>query len=258
MENAQYQSQAPQPASEAAMPKTAMGITSLVLGVIAIVSSWVPIVNNLSALLALLGGVFGVVGVVSVIRGKKSGKALAIVGLALNVVALIVVLATQSMYSATIDDAVNGPAATSASASSESSSASETESTTSDTSAGFSNLPIGSAATLKNGVSVSVDSVETGLVNYDGSAITAVHVSFTNGSSQVQSFNRFDWKAQDAQGALRDSTYYSEAGDDELNYGDLAAGGTVTGVLYFDGEIVKANYYGSMLRDSATAAWTLS
>lgn len=81
MENTQYQPQAPQPAPEAAMPKTAMDITSLVLGIIAIVSSWMPIVNNLSALLALLGGIFGVIGVIAVIRGKKSGKVLAIVGL---------------------------------------------------------------------------------------------------------------------------------------------------------------------------------
>ena len=44
MENTQYQPQAPQPAPEAAMPKTAMGITPLVLGIIAIVSSWMPIV----------------------------------------------------------------------------------------------------------------------------------------------------------------------------------------------------------------------
>ena len=98
MENTQYQPQDPQSAPEAAMPKTAMGITSLVLGIIAIVSSWMPIVNNLSALLALLGGIFGVIGVVAVIRGKKSGKVLAIVGLVLNVVALVVVLATQSIY----------------------------------------------------------------------------------------------------------------------------------------------------------------
>ena len=119
MENTQYRSQTPQPAPEAAMPKTAMGITSLVLGIIAIASSWMPIVNNLSALLALLGGIFGVIGVIAVIRGKKSGKVLAIVGLVLNVVALVVVLATQSMYSAAIDDAMSGSAATSASASSE-------------------------------------------------------------------------------------------------------------------------------------------
>lgn len=54
MENTQYQPQDPQSAPEAAMPKTTMGITSLVLGIIAIVSSWMPIVNNLSALLATM------------------------------------------------------------------------------------------------------------------------------------------------------------------------------------------------------------
>lgn len=69
-------------------------------------------------------------------------------------------------------------------------------------------------------------------------------------------FNSFDWKAEDANGAQRSNTYYSES-DNELNSGTLAAGGTVTGDVYFDGNATKALYYASMISDKPTASWLL-
>ena len=256
MENSELY-ETPQAAGQS-KPKTAMGITSLVLGILALASSWMPIMNNASAILAVLGVIFGIVGIVGVVRGKKSGKGLAIAGVVLNVAAFVVVLATQSAYSAAFDDALNGPAATSTTQATADASASANDAANASEKEDFSNLAVGTVATLENGVAVSVDSVETGLVNYDGGTITAVHVTYSNGSSQEQSFNVYDWKAQDAQGALRNTGFYSEAGNEQLNSGSLAAGGTVSGVIYFDGDIVKVNYYASMLSDSATAAWALA
>ena len=87
--------------------KSAAAIVGLVLGIIALVTSFVPIVNNFSFILALIGVVFAVVGLVGTLRGKKGGKGLAIASTILNVLALVIVLATQSMYSAALDEAVN-------------------------------------------------------------------------------------------------------------------------------------------------------
>ena len=103
-----------------------------------------------------------------------------------------------------------------------------------------------------------MDSVDTSLTKYDGSPITAVTVTYTNGGSKDASFNVYDWKAQDTQGAQRSQTFYS--GDEVvgLGSGTLAPGGTVTGAVCFDGGITKALYYGSMFSDSATASWSLS
>ena len=39
-------------------PKSAMGIASLVLGIIALLTSFLPFINNFSALLAFLGTIF--------------------------------------------------------------------------------------------------------------------------------------------------------------------------------------------------------
>ena len=84
-------------------PKSAAAIVALVLGIVGLVSSWVPILNNLSFFLALIGLVFGIVGLVGTIRGKKSGKGLAIASLLICVIACAIVLATQSAYSAAIN-----------------------------------------------------------------------------------------------------------------------------------------------------------
>lgn len=146
------------------------------------------------------------------------------------------------------------------SAGSDSAGQASTESSSSSSAAvtaDYSNMAVGDSITLDNGLVVSVDSVKSGLQNYDGSDVTAVTVTYTNNGSSNASFNSYDWKAEDANGAQRDTTYYSDASD-ELNYGDLSSGGTVTGTVYFDSPIVKVHYYSSMLSNSSTAAWAVS
>lgn len=163
-----------QPPQSAAQHKstTAMGITSLVLGILAIVSSWMPIVNNFSALLALFGAIFGVIGIVGVVRGKKSGKAIAIAGIVLNVVAVVVVLATQSMYSVAIDEAMgasNSPSASSSAASAENGDAQKADSSS------------------QSDYAVSIDSAVV-TTDYDGDPALVVTYSWTNNSSEATSF----------------------------------------------------------------------
>lgn len=89
-----------------AKPKSVAAIVGIILGVIGLVSSWMPIINNFSFFFALIGVVFAIVGLVGTLRGKKSGKALAIAAVIVNVLAIVIVLATQSMYSQAIDDAM--------------------------------------------------------------------------------------------------------------------------------------------------------
>ena len=85
-----------------------MAIAGLVLGILAAGSSWIPIINNFSFILAVIGLVFAIVGVVGTVRGKKAGKGIAIAALVINLVAAGIVLAMQSAMSAAIDDATSG------------------------------------------------------------------------------------------------------------------------------------------------------
>ncbi|WP_124060618.1 DUF5067 domain-containing protein [Gordonibacter sp. Marseille-P4307] len=89
-------------------PKGTSGsaIAALVLGVLALASSFIPIVNNLSFVFAIVGIILAIVGLVGIGKGKKTGKGLAVAALIVSIIAIVVVLATQSLYSAAIDKAM--------------------------------------------------------------------------------------------------------------------------------------------------------
>lgn len=90
------------------LSKSGLGIAGFVLGIIALATSFLPIINNFSALLAAIGFVLALVGTIACVKGRKSGKGLSIAGVVMNLIAFAVVLATQSMYSSAIDDAISG------------------------------------------------------------------------------------------------------------------------------------------------------
>ena len=170
-------------------PRSAASIVALVLGIIAILMSWMPIINNFAFIFGALGFIFGVVGLVGVLRGKKTGKALAIVALVINVLSIAIVLGTQSMYSAALDDAVNGPSAT---GTSQAEGAGDDADGTSEEGAGYTDLAVGTTVELENGLAVTVDSVEPGLTNYDGTAVIGVHVTYVNNGDETADYNPYD------------------------------------------------------------------
>lgn len=237
-----------------------LAIAGLVLGILAAVSSWIPIINNFSFVLALIGAVFAVVGVVSAVRGTRGGKGLAIAALVVNVVAIGIVLATQSAMSAAIDEATSSPEVSSVSTSGEGAdAAADAASDQGDAAAdqGTTDLAPGTSVTLEGGLTVSVDSVETGLANYDGTELIGVQVTYVNNGDEQADYNTYDWKGEDADGAQEYGTYYSEAADD-LGSGTLAAGGTKSGTIYFEGGTVKVLYFGNLLSDAPSASWTVA
>lgn len=176
--------------------KSAAAIVGLVLGIIALVTSFVPIVNNFSFILALIGVVFAVVGLVGTLRGKKGGKGLAIASTIVNVLALVIVLATQSMYSAAIDEAVS---------STPTAAATETSAPASDTS--------GTAATDSTEKYAIADETLTG-----DSYTSKIAGTFTNNSGEKLSYVSVSYNLFDAEGNQIDTAY--------ANTSNLDAGGT--------------------------------
>lgn len=82
-------------------------IVALVLGILALLTSFVPIINNGSFVLGVVALVLAIIGTIGTVRGKRSGKSIAIAALVVAVLSCAVVLATQSMYSAAIDESLN-------------------------------------------------------------------------------------------------------------------------------------------------------
>ena len=189
------------------LSKSGLGIAGFVLGVIALATSFLPIINNFSAVLAVVGLVLALAGT-SVAPQPAADQP-----------------ATTAPAS---DDAADDAHATAA----------------------------GNSITLKNGLVLTVDGVVTGLQNYDGKPITQVTVTYQNNGTSQASFNPYDWKAEDAQGAQRSQAFYTD-GENELNSGTLASGGTVSGNLYFEGDVVKVLYENAFIGRGSDVSWDI-
>ena len=83
--------------------KSGLVTAGLVLGIIGVLLSAVPIINNFAAILGVLAAIFGLVGVLQSREGKRSGRGISITVLILGIVTVGIVIASQAMYSATID-----------------------------------------------------------------------------------------------------------------------------------------------------------
>jgi hypothetical protein len=92
---------------------------------------------------------------------------------------------------------------------------------------------------------------------YSDSSYLCTTVTYVNGGKDSASFNAFDWKLQDPQGASRDNTFGGS--DNTLNSGDLAPGGTVTGDVCFDDPGASGTYkviYSASFWNDKKATWS--
>ena len=243
-------------------PRSVAAIVGLVLGVLAIVMSWMPIINNFAFVIGGVGIISAIVGLVGVLRGKKAGKELAIAAVVVNALSIVIVLGTQSMYSAAIDSATNGPDVVAsedgvADSKDENANATAEGKGASEDAPQTESLAVGTPVSFADGVTITVDNVTPGLVNYDGSPVIGIHVTYTNTGDEEYDYNSYSWKGSDAQGAATDAIYYSEA-TDGLSFGKLAPGGTVAGSIYFKGDSVSALYYPTVFAEAPAASWTIA
>ena len=101
-QNAATVSDNPQPPAKT----SGLAIVGLILGIVAILGSWIPILNNAAFFIAILGLIFGIIALVSIMKGKSSGKSMAIAAIVVSIVAGGIVLVTQHMFSEAIDEVV--------------------------------------------------------------------------------------------------------------------------------------------------------
>ena len=200
--------------------KKVLGILAIVFGGIGLVFSWVPIVNNVAAFFAFVGLILGII---AIIRNRKAKKILALIGTILSAVAIIIVLATQSMYSSAIDS-VSKDASSSSSSSAKSSSASEPTT-----------YKAGDTIKQKDGMEIKINSVNySSGEDYNdpdsGKQFVIVNVTLTNTGSKTLDYNPYDYKLSD-NGNNVDFDSYLTSVTDELHSGTLSPNATVTGSL---------------------------
>ena len=163
--------------------------------------------------------------------------------------------ASASGTSAGADTASSGASA-SESAAASSAQAAQATSTQNAASADYSSLNLGETATLDNGLAITVNSVQPDVESFDGSTVTGVSITYENRGAASVPYNIYDWQAQDAKDEPRNPTYVSTQ-EDLLNSGTLAPGGSVTGNVFFDGDIVKVRYIATAVQADADIAWAL-
>lgn len=79
-----------------------MGTASLVLGIIGICTSFIPVVNNVSFILALIGALLAIVALI-----LKKGKGIAIAGLIVCIITGVIVIQAQKTLSDSVNEAVD-------------------------------------------------------------------------------------------------------------------------------------------------------
>ena len=83
-----------------------LGVSALVLSIISIVFSFVPIINNLCLVLGVLAIIFsGCSFRATGKKGKKRGRGMVIAGLILGILSIVITLAMQASFSASLDKA---------------------------------------------------------------------------------------------------------------------------------------------------------
>ncbi|WP_165246892.1 DUF5067 domain-containing protein [Adlercreutzia sp. ZJ141] len=170
-----------QPAQQQAAPPsmTIAGVVGLIAGIVALATSFMPIINNISFFVALIGAVFAIVGIVSSSKGKRRGKALSIAALIVSALAVVVVLASQSFYSAAIDEAFDTDTNNSA----------PVESTDDASGVGApTEAQKNEAASAEVPYVVSIDNCEL-TTDYEGNPAIVVTYTWTNNSENAQAFD---------------------------------------------------------------------
>lgn len=218
-----------------------LAVAALVLGIVAIVGSWMPILNNVSAIIAFVGAVLGIIALATANK-KMRKKGLAIAGTVLSVLAFVFVLVTQAYYSAVLDGVSDSLSASTTNQSSSSQSSSEgsgeaqATDLTLDTPFEFDDLTI----TLGSGITEKV--LENQFSDYDGSKVIGIPITVTNNASETHGLNMFYYKAYGPNGTeLNDiTTYFMD--DDVAWAGEARSGATLESTLHvlYDG---NGDYY---------------
>jgi len=82
--------------------KKALAIVAVIFGGIGLLLSAIPIINNVGIFFAIIGLIFGII---ALIINRKNKKVLTIVATVISILAIAIVLITQSLYSKALDNA---------------------------------------------------------------------------------------------------------------------------------------------------------
>jgi hypothetical protein len=213
---------------------SAFGITSFCLGAAALVTAPIPIINYFSFFVAIVGVVVSVLEYFSIAKGSKANGVFATLGLILCVLSISFATATQVIdgNKTTSDNPVE---------------AQECEA-----------VNLGVSVPLPNGLTLTVDSIDTNYIAPNGETLTSVSVTYQNDGTRDVSFNLSDWRGRNTDNDICAFVSVSTANDGELRAGVLSPGDSISGTVYFPGTLVQVMYYAPLVSAEPSVCWTAS
>ncbi|WP_312184994.1 DUF5067 domain-containing protein [Lactococcus raffinolactis] len=207
----------------------AISLIALIIGILAIVLSWVPIVNNLAAIFAIIGLIFGII---AVVINRKNKKTIGIVAIVVSIISFIIVLATQTFYSAKIDEAFKTSDSSSNISKTTGKATEESKSEAKKEDSGWDEAT--KTFTMNDGV-LKIDKVEK-TTDYDGKAAIKVYFTLTNTSTEnknaqilFQELTRVQQKSANTSNDLQYTMLsFDNTEEDHLN-DNINTNGTISG-----------------------------
>ncbi|MHA6625631.1 DUF4190 domain-containing protein [Pseudonocardia sichuanensis] len=224
-------------------PRNGLGLAAMILGIVALPFTLTGLTAWISIILGLIAVPLALAGLGRVRKGRATNKGVTIAGLVLGVLAVVAGIASTVATINAVGEALDGPSATVVG-----------EQQTAGAPAEVSGpVALGTAVDV-DGLTITVTEI---VKKSDiGKTLTCANVSYANTGDDVAHRNPMDWSVRNPQGASVSSWIYT--GDDALNSGELASGGTDSGIVCFDvprDEVAVVEYSGTFLSSGPTAEW---
>jgi hypothetical protein len=225
-------------------PRNGLGVAALILALVAVPFLISGLTAPISIVLGLIAVPLALVGLGRVRRREATNRGMTITGLVLGLAAIVLGIAAIVVTIQAMGEVFDGPTATVV----------DGQQTAEQPTEVNSPVPLGTAVDV-DGLVVNVTEIVS-RTDYS-KRLTCANVAYQNQGDDVTSRNPYDWSARNPQGASVSPWIYTEK--DALNSGDLAQGGSDSGIVCFDvprDEVAVIEYKSNMFNDGPDAEWT--
>jgi hypothetical protein len=226
-------------------PRNGLGLAAMILGIVALPFTLTGLTAWLSVILGLIAVPLALAGLGRVRRRQATNRGVTIAGLVLGLVAVVLGIASTVVTIQALDEAFSGPTATVVGGQQTAGGSSEVSG------------PVGLGTTVDvDGLNVTVTEIVSRVDV--GKRLTCAEISYANQSGDIADRSPLDWSARNPQGASVDSWLYTN--DDALDSGELARGGSDSGIVCFDvprDEVAVIEYKSNMFNDGPDAEWAV-
>jgi hypothetical protein len=226
-------------------PRNGLGLSALILGLVALPFTLTGLTAWLSIILGIIAVPLALAGLGRVRRRQATNRGATITGLILGLLVIALGIASTVVTINAVGEVLDGPTATVVGEQQTAGGSSEV------------NGPVALGTTVDvDGLTVTVTEIVSRVDV--GKRLTCADVSYSNQSGDIADRSPLDWSARNANGASVGSWLYTN--DDKLDSGELASGGTDSGIVCFDvprDTVAVVEFKSNMFNDGPDAEWSV-